>query len=35
VACAVDPIVTPASSDFSFQNLVFGDLFEFSAAEIV
>jgi len=35
VACAIDPSVTTSSSDFSFQNLVFWDLFEFSAAEII
>ncbi len=34
VACAVGPSVTMSSTDFSFQNLVFGNLFEFSAAEI-
>ncbi len=34
VACAVGPSVTTISTDFSFQNLVFGYLFEFSAAEI-
>jgi ribosomal protein L21E len=34
VACAVGPSVTTSSTDFSFQNLVFGNLFEFSAAEI-
>ncbi len=27
--------VTKFSTDFSFQNLVFGNLFEFSAAEII
>ncbi len=34
VACAVGPCVTTSSSDFSFQNLVFYNLFEFSVAEI-
>jgi hypothetical protein len=28
VACAVGPSVTTSSTDFSFQNLVFWDLFE-------
>jgi hypothetical protein len=30
VACAVDASVTASSTDFSFQNLVLWDLFEFS-----
>ncbi len=35
VACLVGPTsVTTSSTDFSFQNLVFGNLFEFSVAEI-
>jgi hypothetical protein len=34
VACAVGPSVTMSSTDFSFQNLVFWNFFEFSAAEI-
>jgi hypothetical protein len=34
VACAISPSVTTSSTDFSFQNLVFGNLFELSAAEI-
>ncbi len=34
VACAVDPSVTMSSTNFSFQNLVFWNLFEFSVAEI-
>jgi hypothetical protein len=34
VACAIGPSVTMSSTDFSFQNLVFWNLFEFSAAEI-
>jgi hypothetical protein len=34
VACAIGPSVTTSSTDFSFQNLVFWNLFEFSAAEI-
>jgi len=34
VACAVGPSVTASSTDFSFQNLFFWNLFEFSAAEI-
>jgi hypothetical protein len=34
VTCAVGPSVTTSSTDFSFQNLVFRNLFEFSAAEI-
>jgi hypothetical protein len=33
-ACAVRPSVTMLSTDFSFQNLVFGNLFEFSVAKI-
>ncbi len=31
---AISPSVTTSSSDFSFQNLVIWNLFEFSAAEI-
>jgi len=34
VACAVGPSVTTSSTDFSFQNLVLWNLFEFSVAEI-
>jgi hypothetical protein len=34
VGCAVGPSVTMSSTDFSFQNLIFWNLFEFSAAEI-
>jgi len=34
VACAISPGVTTYSTDFSFQNLVFWNLFEFSVAEI-
>ncbi len=34
VACAVCPSVTTSPTDFSFQNLVFWNLFEFSTAEI-
>jgi hypothetical protein len=34
MAYAVGPSVTTSSTDFSFQNLGFWDLFEFSAAEI-
>jgi hypothetical protein len=34
VACASGPSVTTSSTDFSFQNLVFWNLFEFSVAEI-
>jgi hypothetical protein len=34
VACAVGPSVIMASTDFSSQNLVFWNLFEFSAAKI-
>jgi hypothetical protein len=34
VACAVGPSVTMSSTDFSFQNLVLWNLFEFWAAEI-
>jgi hypothetical protein len=34
VACAVGPSVTMSSTNFSFQNLVFWNLFEFSVAEI-
>jgi hypothetical protein len=35
VACAVGPCATMASTDFSFQHLVFWSLFQFSAAEII
>jgi hypothetical protein len=35
MACAVGPSVTMSSTDFSLENLVFWNLFEFSAAEIV
>jgi hypothetical protein len=34
VARAIGPSATTLSTDFSFQNLVFWNLFEFSAAEI-
>jgi len=34
VSCAIGPSLTTSSTDFSFQNLVFWNLFEFSAAEI-
>jgi hypothetical protein len=34
VAYAVGPSVTTSSTDFSSQNLLFWNLFEFSAAEI-
>ncbi len=34
VASAIGPSVTMSSTDFSFQNLVFKNLFEFPAAEI-
>jgi hypothetical protein len=34
LACAVGPSVTMSSTDFSFQKLVFGNLFEFSAAKV-
>ncbi len=34
VTCAVGPSVTTSSTDFSFQNLVFGNLFEFSMVKI-
>ncbi len=34
VACAIGPSVTTSSTDFSFQNLIFWNLFEFSVAEI-
>jgi len=34
VACAGGPSVTMTSTDFSFQNLVFWNMFEFSAVEI-
>ncbi len=34
VACAVGPSVTMSSTDFSFQNMTFWNLFEFSAVEI-
>ncbi len=33
VACAHSPSVPSSSTDFSFQNLVFGNLFQFSAAK--
>jgi len=33
VACVVGPSVTTSSTDFSFQNLVFWDFFEFSAGK--
>jgi len=35
VAYAIDLSVTASSTDFSFQNLVLWDLFEFSVAEII
>jgi hypothetical protein len=34
VACAVGPSVSTPSTNFSFQNLDFWNLFEFPAAEI-
>jgi hypothetical protein len=34
VACAIGPSVIMSSTDFSFQNLVFWNLFEISVAEI-
>jgi hypothetical protein len=34
VAYAIDPSVTTSSTDISFENLVFWNLFEFSVAEI-
>ncbi len=34
VACAVGPSFTMSSTDFSFQNMGFWNLFEFSVAEI-
>jgi len=34
VACAVGPCVTTSSTDFSFQNLVFWNLFEILVIEI-
>jgi hypothetical protein len=34
VACAIGSSVSTSSTDFSFQNLGFWNLFEFSAAEI-
>jgi hypothetical protein len=34
MAYAVGPSVTTSSTDFSFQNLAFWNLFEFSAVEI-
>jgi hypothetical protein len=34
VAYAVGPSVTMSTTGFSFQNLVFGNLFEISAAEV-
>ncbi len=33
VACAIGPSVNTFSTDFSFQNLVFWNLFEFSVVE--
>jgi hypothetical protein len=33
VACAIGPSTATFSTDFSFQNLVFWNLFEFSAAK--
>ncbi len=35
VASAVGQSVTTSSTDFSFQNLVFWNLFEFTVAEII
>jgi len=35
VACVVGPSVTTFSTDFSFQNLVFWNLFEFSVVKII
>jgi hypothetical protein len=35
VTCAVGPSVTASSTDFSFQNLGFWNLFEFLGAEII
>jgi hypothetical protein len=35
MACAIGPSVITFSTDFSFQNLVFWNLFEFSAVKIV
>jgi hypothetical protein len=34
VACTVSPSITTFSTDYSFQNLVFWNLFEFSVAEV-
>jgi hypothetical protein len=34
-ACAVGPNITTSSIDFSFQNLVCWNLFEFLAAEMI
>ncbi len=34
VACAADPSVIMSSTEFSFQNPLFWNLFEFSVAEI-
>ncbi len=34
VTCAIGPSVTTSSTDFSFQNLAFWNLFEFSVTEI-
>jgi hypothetical protein len=34
VACAIGPSVTTSSTDFSFQSVVFWNLFEFLVAEI-
>jgi hypothetical protein len=35
VVCAVGPSVIMFSTDFPFQNLVFGNLFEFLTIEII
>jgi len=34
-ACAIGPSVTMSSTDISFQNLVFWNLFEFSVADFI
>ncbi len=35
VACAIGPSVNPFSTDFSFQNLILKNLFEFLVAKII
>ncbi len=35
MVCAIDPSVTTSSTDFSFQSVVFWNLFEFLMVEII